>query len=208
VSELDAYPPSAAGSFASARPRAELKKVPVRGGSPLTLCAVDRSRGASWGPDGSIVFAPSPEGGLFRMPAAEGDPEPLTVLDEQKWVDSKGKSTPLWDAAQDYRQPVLSPDGRRLAVVVEKGGDPDMTWRRSWRGDGGGGTPQVGRDRQPRRVAETSADSEDRRDAEARAVRVVGLASSLVASARWRSSVTLSAAATALAISSCSANSK
>ena len=30
--------------------RNELKKVPITGGTPITLCEVDGSRGASWGP--------------------------------------------------------------------------------------------------------------------------------------------------------------
>jgi serine/threonine-protein kinase len=60
----------------------EMKKVPIRGGSPMTLCSVDLSRGASWGSDGQIIFAPSPRSGLFRVPAAGGEPEPLTTLDE------------------------------------------------------------------------------------------------------------------------------
>jgi serine/threonine-protein kinase len=61
----------------------EMKKVPVRGGSPMTLCSVDLSRGASWGPDGRIVFAPSPGSGLSRVSATGGEPEPLTTLDEE-----------------------------------------------------------------------------------------------------------------------------
>jgi len=64
--------------------RTELKKVPVRGGSPITLCVVDRSRGASWGEDGSIVVSTSPVSGLFRVPAAGGELQPLTQLDEKK----------------------------------------------------------------------------------------------------------------------------
>jgi serine/threonine-protein kinase len=62
----------------------ELRKVPVTGGTPLTLCKVDRSRGASWGPDDSIVFAPNPSGPLFRVSAAGGEPQALTTLDEGK----------------------------------------------------------------------------------------------------------------------------
>jgi serine/threonine-protein kinase len=64
--------------------RTELKKVPVRGGPPLTLCDVELNRGSSWGRDGSIIFAPSPSSGLFRVAAAGGDPEPLTELDEER----------------------------------------------------------------------------------------------------------------------------
>jgi len=80
----EAYQPffSPDGQWVGFVTRTELKKVPIRGGSPITLCAVDRSRGASWSPDGSIVVSPTPRGGLFRVPAAGGEPEPLTLLDE------------------------------------------------------------------------------------------------------------------------------
>jgi serine/threonine-protein kinase len=59
-----------------------MKKVSVTGGSPITLCELDRSRGASWGPDGSIVFAPSSDSGLMIVPATGGEPQQLTTLDE------------------------------------------------------------------------------------------------------------------------------
>jgi serine/threonine protein kinase/Tol biopolymer transport system component len=60
----------------------ELKKVPITGGTPITLCKVNRSRGASWGPDNTIVIAPTRTGGLFSVPAAGGELTPLTTLDE------------------------------------------------------------------------------------------------------------------------------
>ncbi|MGD8897128.1 MAG: hypothetical protein PVJ73_13925, partial [Acidobacteriota bacterium] len=60
-----------------------IKKMPTQGGSAITLAEVDRSRGADWGPDGTIVFAPR-RGGLMRVPASGGEPEPLTTLDEEK----------------------------------------------------------------------------------------------------------------------------
>ena len=62
----------------------ELRKVPIGGGTPLTICRVNLSRGASWGPDGSIVFAPAPDSGLSRVPAAGGEPQPLTKLDASR----------------------------------------------------------------------------------------------------------------------------
>ena len=62
----------------------ELKKLPVTGGTPITLCEVGRSRGSSWGDDGTIVYAPNPNTGLFRVSATGGDPAPLTTLDEAK----------------------------------------------------------------------------------------------------------------------------
>ena len=58
----------------------EMRKVPAAGGTPLTICKVNRSRGASWGHDGSIVLAPATSAGLVRVPAAGGEPVPLTTL--------------------------------------------------------------------------------------------------------------------------------
>jgi serine/threonine-protein kinase len=57
----------------------------------MTLCDVDRSRGASWGEDDMIVFAPNPSSGLYRVSAAGGEPEPLTTLDE-----AAGEATHRW----------------------------------------------------------------------------------------------------------------
>ncbi len=62
----------------------EMRKVPVSGGTPLTLTKVTRSRGASWAPDGTIIFAPTPVSGLFRVSAAGGEPQPVTTLDKGK----------------------------------------------------------------------------------------------------------------------------
>ncbi|UCF38283.1 MAG: protein kinase [Acidobacteriota bacterium] len=61
---------------------AELKKVSVTGGTPLTLCNVSQSRGASWGEGGLIALAPSPAGGLMKVSAAGGTLQPLTTLGE------------------------------------------------------------------------------------------------------------------------------
>ena len=69
----------------------ELRKVQVSGGAPLTICKVARSRGATWLADDTIVFSPDPASGLFRVPAAGGEPQPLTKLDEQ----GQGDHAPL-----------------------------------------------------------------------------------------------------------------
>jgi len=61
---------------------AELKKVSVAGGAPITLCKVDLSRGATWGSDETIVFSPAPRSGLMRVSSAGGEPQPLTTLGE------------------------------------------------------------------------------------------------------------------------------
>jgi serine/threonine-protein kinase len=79
----------------------ELRKVPIGGGTPLTICKVQRSRGASWGPDGLIVFAASPGSGLFRVNAAGGEPQPLTTLNAEK-------------KEATHRWPQVLPDGKAV----------------------------------------------------------------------------------------------
>jgi serine/threonine-protein kinase len=79
----------------------ELRKVPVSGGTPIKLCDADRARGASWGPDGTIVFSPSPVSPLMQVSEAGGEPQPFTELDKEK-----GESTHRW--------PQWLPDGRAV----------------------------------------------------------------------------------------------
>ncbi|MEE4271176.1 MAG: protein kinase [Thermoanaerobaculales bacterium] len=87
---------------------AELKKVPVTGGTPIALCKVNRSRGASWGPDNTIVFAPNRTSGLFTVAAAGGEPVPLTTLDNEN-----GEAAHMW--------PQVVPGGRVIFSVLRQG---------------------------------------------------------------------------------------
>ena len=67
---------------------AELKKVPVTGGSPITLAETEMPRGGSWSADGQIVFAPESNGGLSIVPAAGGEVVPLTTITEEAGFES------------------------------------------------------------------------------------------------------------------------
>jgi serine/threonine-protein kinase len=62
---------------------AELKKMPVTGGSPITLAKTEMPRGGSWSQDDRIVFAPESSVGLSIVPAAGGDVIPLTTVPEE-----------------------------------------------------------------------------------------------------------------------------
>jgi Tol biopolymer transport system component/predicted Ser/Thr protein kinase len=89
-----------------------LKKVPVTGGTPITLCDGARLTGGSWGEDGSIIF--SGTNGLMRVSASGGTCESLTRPDPQKrelynwpWILPGGQSilftigtTGLFDSAR------------------------------------------------------------------------------------------------------------
>jgi serine/threonine-protein kinase len=104
----------------------ELRKIPNTGGTAQTLCKVERSRGASWSEDGSIVLAPSPSSGLVRVSAAGGEPTPLTTLDR-----AKGEITHRWPQALPGGKAVLFTAHRKsrdfneaaLEVVVLASGE-------------------------------------------------------------------------------------
>jgi serine/threonine-protein kinase len=60
----------------------KLKKVPVTGGTPVTLSDAPSGRGATWAEDGTILFSPNSQSGttLLRVSASGGAPESVTTL--------------------------------------------------------------------------------------------------------------------------------
>jgi len=58
----------------------KLKKIPVQGGTSVTLCDAAFGGGATWGEDGTIVGALLTLSGLWRVSAAGGRPQPLSRL--------------------------------------------------------------------------------------------------------------------------------
>ena len=58
----------------------KIKKVSVTGGAALSLADAVDARGASWGSQGTIVFAPTPASVLVHVPGEGGDPQPLTRM--------------------------------------------------------------------------------------------------------------------------------
>ena len=84
----------------------KLMKVAASGGAPQTICDCSGSRwGASWGADGTIVFAPKARSGLFRVAAAGGMAQVFTVLDREKHEKS-------------HRHPHFLPDGKSVVFTV------------------------------------------------------------------------------------------
>jgi serine/threonine-protein kinase len=60
-----------------------LKKMPIAGGAPISVCESAEYCGASWAPDGSIFFAPCGSG-IYRVATSGDTPEPVTVRDPIK----------------------------------------------------------------------------------------------------------------------------
>jgi hypothetical protein len=81
----------------------KLKKLDVTTGSVTTICDAPGGRGGSWSRDNIIVFARSNTEGLFKVPAAGGEPLPATTL----------RAGEAW-----HRSPSFLPDGRHFLYRV------------------------------------------------------------------------------------------
>jgi Tol biopolymer transport system component len=89
----------------------ELKKVPVGGGPPVTICKMPvfygaALFGASWGENDLVVFAGA-NSGLWQVSANGGTPKPLTTLDAQK-------------GELSHRLPQILPGGKAVLFTIEK----------------------------------------------------------------------------------------
>jgi eukaryotic-like serine/threonine-protein kinase len=87
-----------------------LKKISISGGEPVTLCdCVPNLRGAAWGPNNTIVFAPSTTSAIWQVSASGGTPQVLTTLDSANGEES-------------HRWPELLPGGNALLFTVGREG--------------------------------------------------------------------------------------
>ena len=85
----------------------KLKKISLAGGPAQVLADVSSARGGTWGPDGTIVFAPANEGGLSKVSAGGGAVTALTQLAPNE---------------RAHRWPQLLPDGRTVLFTVQHAG--------------------------------------------------------------------------------------
>ena len=91
----------------------KLKKVPLEGGPPITLCAIKEPRGTSygagsWGANGTIVFMPSYFSGLRLISASGGEPRALTTPDARR--------------LESHNFPQILPDGEHVLFEIENAG--------------------------------------------------------------------------------------
>ena len=86
-----------------------LRKVSIAGGAPITICPnLAPGRGATWGPDNTIVFATAGAGtglGLWSVPAGGGEPTTLTRPDA-----SRGEGA--------HWYPSFLPDGHAVLFAI------------------------------------------------------------------------------------------
>lgn len=61
-----------------------IRKLPLGGGPPATVCPVDNFLGATWAEDDNIYFVPEFPSGVARVPAAGGEPVEIVKIDFDK----------------------------------------------------------------------------------------------------------------------------
>lgn len=90
----------------------KLKKVPITGGAPVTICDAPDGLGGSWSSSGMIVFASATGAPLQQVPAGGGDVTRATELDV-----SRGEFSHRW--------PEFLPDGETVLFTVGTVGEWD-----------------------------------------------------------------------------------
>ena len=88
----------------------KLKSMEISGAPPVALCDAPGLRGASWGADGTIIFAPAPRTGISRISATGGTPVAVTKLDSAQYT--------------THRWPHFLPDGKHFLYLASNHGDP------------------------------------------------------------------------------------
>jgi hypothetical protein len=88
----------------------KLKRVDVASNAIQIICDAPDGRGGTWGPDGTIVFAPDAGSALFKVASTGSSPVAVTALGTAP-------------AEQSHRLPSFLSDGRHFVFTVM--GDPD-----------------------------------------------------------------------------------
>jgi serine/threonine protein kinase len=83
----------------------KLKRIDLDGSSVHVLASAAAGRGGSWGEDGTIIYAPTSIGPIFRIPAAGGEPVPIT-------------KPPSKEEQQSDTSPHFLPDGEHFLYFV------------------------------------------------------------------------------------------
>ena len=109
----------------------KLKKVAWAGGAPVTLATARIPVGGTWGRDGTIVFTPTQDGGLWRVSAEGGAPEELTRPDFHdkgyahvwpQYVDGGKRILFVQWGGRPSGQSILDLTNRKWSVILKTAG--------------------------------------------------------------------------------------
>ena len=83
----------------------KLRMVEAVGGPPLALCDAGEGKGGAWSPNGVILFTPSYNTPLHRVPENGGESTPVTEFDDERMDNS-------------HRHPRFLPDGEHFLYIA------------------------------------------------------------------------------------------
>jgi serine/threonine-protein kinase len=107
-------------AFSSIAAPQKIRKVPIAGGTAITLCDGNFQQGAAWGPDDTIVFAGG--GGLMTVSANGGEAKPLTKIDAAKGERSHTRPQFLPNGSILFTISSTAADSPHFAVLDPKAG--------------------------------------------------------------------------------------
>ncbi|TDI16429.1 MAG: serine/threonine-protein kinase, partial [Acidobacteria bacterium] len=106
----------------------KLKKVSVSGGAPQTLAIVPPvTRGATWGPDDTIIFTADPNEGLSRI-STVGNTLPPDAFSDTPSIPLLGQVLTTPDPTKgeySHRWPHFLPGGKAVLFTIDTGGSFD-----------------------------------------------------------------------------------
>jgi len=108
----------------------KLKTVDITGGAVEILCEAPIGRGGTWNRDGTVLFAPSIAGPLYRVSASGGVPTPVTRI-------------PRPSSAQGHRWPFFLPDSKHFLYFVDWSAPEDPQRNGIYVGSLDGGEPKL-----------------------------------------------------------------
>ena len=95
------------GKWAGYTQLGRLKKVSLDGGTPVTVADAVAARGITWAPDDALIYSSGTDSGLWRLPAAGGEPVQLTRPDEAK-------------GERSHRWPFVLPGGTGVLYTIAR----------------------------------------------------------------------------------------
>jgi len=88
----------------------KLKRIEIAGGTPVNICDAAVARGGSWGADGTIIFAPTFNSGIWKVDANGGTPEEVVKVDLPRHT--------------TYRWPWFLPGGKKFLYLAANHNQP------------------------------------------------------------------------------------
>ncbi len=108
----------------------EMKKVSILGGRPVLLCEIIDALGASWGPDGRIIFSNQEGKTLSWISASGGTPQVFaeTIYTRYSWPEIlPGGKAVLASSNNDEGISIILPDTDEKKKLLDRGTSPRYT---------------------------------------------------------------------------------